>query len=134
MVLNLTVSPYDNIRHEINKFCSVHFLHEFYTDMFNQIGQTMKEALQVECTRYAPAIDIININVSKPTIPKNFKPYYEHVKKERTKVCLLSERQRVDEIEAQIEAYIIKIETALKLAEENTLKMQEIFIESLGHF
>ncbi|CAK7326197.1 unnamed protein product [Dovyalis caffra] len=45
---------YDKIHHEINQFCSSHTLQQVYIDVFDQIDEKMKDALQGDCTRYAP--------------------------------------------------------------------------------
>ncbi|KAK1416184.1 hypothetical protein QVD17_31973 [Tagetes erecta] len=116
---------YDKIRDEINKFCSAHSLHEVYIDMFDQIDETMKEALQAECTRYAPGIEIISVHVSKPIIPETLRRLYEQFKEERTKVLLLIERQRVVVKEAEKTAYISKMVAEHNLAEKKRVSMQE---------
>ena len=46
----------------------------------------MKDALQVDCTRYAPGIEIISVRVTKPTIPESIKRNFEQMEEERTKV------------------------------------------------
>ena len=51
-----------------------------------QIDEIVKEAIQVDCTRYAPGIEIISVRVTKPTIPKSIARNYEQMEEERTKV------------------------------------------------
>jgi hypothetical protein len=51
-----------------------------------QIDEKMKDALQVDCTRYAPGIEIIGVRVTKPNIPENISHNYEQMEEERTKV------------------------------------------------
>lgn len=51
-----------------------------------QIDETMKEAIQRDCTRYAPGIEIIGVRVTKPNIPLNIKRNFELMEEERTKV------------------------------------------------
>ena len=48
----------------------------------------MKEAIQRDCTRYAPGIEIIGVRVTKPTIPESVKRNFEQMEEERTKVLL----------------------------------------------
>ncbi|TVU23114.1 hypothetical protein EJB05_32853, partial [Eragrostis curvula] len=81
---------YDKIHHEINQFCSAHSLQEVYIDMFDQIDETMKEAIQRDCTRYVPAIEIISVRVTKPNIPASLRRYFELMEEERTKVSASS--------------------------------------------
>ena len=37
---------FDKVHHELNKFCSVHTLHEVYIDLFDQIDEILKTAIQ----------------------------------------------------------------------------------------
>ena len=48
----------------------------------------MKDALQVDCTRYAPGIEIISVRVTKPAIPDSIRRNFERMEEERTKVLL----------------------------------------------
>ena len=55
--------------------------------LFNfQIDEQMKDALQADCTRYAPGIEIISVRVTKPTIPDSIRRNFEQMEEERTKV------------------------------------------------
>ncbi|KAJ4710744.1 erlin-2-B [Melia azedarach] len=92
---------YDKIHHEINQFCSSHSLQQVYIDVFDQIDEKMKDALQVDCTRYAPGIEIISVRVTKPTIPDSIRRNFEQMEEERTKVLIAIERQKVVEKEAE---------------------------------
>ncbi|XP_076906370.1 uncharacterized protein LOC143562468 [Bidens hawaiensis] len=127
---------YDKIHHEINQFCSVHSLQDVYIDKFDQIDETMKEALQADCTRYAPGIEIINVRVTKPSIPESVRRNFEQMEEERTNVLVSMERQRVAEKEAETQkkiaiteaeknAYVSKIVMGQKLMEKESLRMQE---------
>lgn len=52
----------------------------------------MKDAIQADCTHYAPGIEIISVRVTKPNIPKSVKRNFEQIEEERTKVlyfCLI---------------------------------------------
>lgn len=53
---------------------------------FQQIDEKMKDALQVDCTRYAPGIEIISVRVTKPTIPDSIRRNFQQMEEERTKV------------------------------------------------
>jgi regulator of protease activity HflC (stomatin/prohibitin superfamily) len=127
---------YDKIHHEINQFCSSHTLQEVYTDMFDQIDEQMKEAIQADCTRYAPGIEIIGVRVTKPTIPATIARNYERMEEERTKVLIAIEKQKVLEkevetqkkmavTEAEKDAHVSKIVMAQKLTEKESIKMQQ---------
>uniref|UniRef100_A0A7N0VK59 Band 7 domain-containing protein n=2 Tax=Kalanchoe fedtschenkoi TaxID=63787 RepID=A0A7N0VK59_KALFE len=129
---------YDKIHHEINKFCSSHSLQQVYIDMFDQIDEKMKDALQTDCTRHAPGIEIISVRVTKPAIPDSVRRNFEQMEEERTKVLIAIERQRVVAKEAETvnkmaiseaekNAYVSKILMEQKLMEkESARKSQEI--------
>ncbi|XP_057834073.1 uncharacterized protein LOC131044704 [Cryptomeria japonica] len=127
---------YDKIHHEINQFCSAHTLQDVYTDMFDQIDEKMKEAIQADCTRYAPGIEIIGVRVTKPTIPTSIARNYEQMEEERTKVLIAIERQKVVEKEAETEkkmavteaeknSHVSKILMEQRLMEKESIKRQQ---------
>uniref|UniRef100_A0A2K1ZEJ8 Band 7 domain-containing protein n=1 Tax=Populus trichocarpa TaxID=3694 RepID=A0A2K1ZEJ8_POPTR len=84
---------YDKIHHEINQFCSHHTLQEVYIDVFDQIDEKMKDALQGACTRYVPGIEIVSVCVTKPTIPKSRQRVAEK-ETETTKKMAISEAEK----------------------------------------
>lgn len=127
---------YDKIHHEINQFCSSHSLQQVYIDVFDQIDEKMKDALQVDCTRYAPGIEIISVRVTKPTIPDSIRRNFEQMEEERTKVLIAIEKQKVSEKEAETvkkmaiseaekNANVSKILMEQKLLEKDSSRRQE---------
>ncbi|XP_057481738.1 uncharacterized protein LOC130768670 [Actinidia eriantha] len=119
---------YDKIHHEINQFCSAHSLQQVYIDMFDQIDEKMKDALQADCTRYAPGIQIISVRVTKPTIPDSIRRNFEQMEEERTKVLIAMERQRVAEKEAETQKKIA-ISEAQKNAQVSMIQMEQKLME-----
>lgn len=127
---------YDKIHHEINQFCSAHSLQQVYIDMFDQIDEKMKDALQADCTRYAPGIEIISVRVTKPTIPDSIRRNFVQMEEERTKVLIAIEKQKVAEKEAETQkkiaiseaekhAHVSKIQMEQKLMEKDSTRRQE---------
>ncbi|KAH9540175.1 hypothetical protein CY35_15G097100 [Sphagnum magellanicum] len=127
---------YDKIHHEINQFCSSHSLQEVYIDKFDQIDEIMKEAIQRDCTRYAPGIEIIGVRVTKPKIPASIARNYEIMEEERTKVLIAVEKQKVVEKEAETnkkravtdaerDAKVSEILMAQRVMEKESTKKQE---------
>ncbi|KAL9423602.1 hypothetical protein AB3S75_035648 [Citrus x aurantiifolia] len=127
---------YDKIHHEINQFCSSHSLQQVYIDVFDQIDEKMKDALQVDCTRYAPGIEIISVRVTKPTIPDRIRRNFEQMEEERTRVLIAIEKQKVAEKEAETSkkmaiseaeknANVSKILMEQKLMEKDSARKQE---------
>ncbi|KAK1401366.1 Erlin-2 [Heracleum sosnowskyi] len=90
---------YDRIYHMINQFCSCHSLQEVYVDVFDQIEEVLKEALQADCRHYAPGIEILSVHVTKPVIPNIIRRSFE----------LMEERIKMEQ----------------KLAEQNSIRKQE---------
>uniref|UniRef100_A0A0D9Z914 Band 7 domain-containing protein n=1 Tax=Oryza glumipatula TaxID=40148 RepID=A0A0D9Z914_9ORYZ len=127
---------YDKIHHEINQFCSAHSLQQVYIDLFDQIDETMKEAIQRDCTRYAPGIEIISVRVTKPNIPDSIRRNFELMEEERTKALIAIEKQKVAEKEAETQkkialseaeknAQVSKILMEQKLMEKDSSKRQQ---------
>ncbi|OMO71993.1 Band 7 protein [Corchorus olitorius] len=127
---------YDKIHHEINQFCSSHTLQQVYIDVFDQIDEKMKDALQGDCTRYAPGIEILSVRVTKPIIPESIRRNYEQMEEERTKVLISVERQKVVEKEAETKkkmavseaekfATVSKIQMEQKLMEKDSARRQQ---------
>ncbi|XP_077211370.1 SPFH/Band 7/PHB domain-containing membrane-associated protein family isoform X3 [Tasmannia lanceolata] len=140
---------YDKIHHEINQFCSAHTLQQVYIDMFDQIDDKMKEAIQIDCTRYAPGVQIIGVRVTKPSIPPTIRRNFEQMEEERTKLndvvntvfhalryiwCLYSqvliaiEKQRVAEKEAETQKKMALTE-AEKNAQVSKILMEQKLME-----
>ncbi|MQM02363.1 hypothetical protein Taro_035125 [Colocasia esculenta] len=101
-----------------------------------QIDERMKEAIQSDCTRYAPGIEIIGVRVTKPRIPDNVKRNFEQMEEERTKVLIAIEKQKVAEkgaetqkkmalTEAEKNSQVSRILMEQKLMEKNSAKRQE---------
>ncbi|KAJ1393930.1 Erlin1/2 [Sesbania bispinosa] len=127
---------YDKIHHEINQFCSSHSLQQVYIDVFDQIDEKMKDALQADCTRYAQGIEIISVRVTKPKIPESIRRNFEQMEEERTKVLIAIEKQKVAEKEAETvkkmaiseaekNANVSKILMEQKLLEKDSARRQE---------
>ena len=45
---------FDKVHHELNQFCSGHNLQEVYIELFDQIDENLKSALQSDLTEMAP--------------------------------------------------------------------------------
>ncbi|XP_041441125.1 erlin-2-A isoform X2 [Xenopus laevis] len=61
---------FNKIHHELNQFCSVHNLQEVYIELFDQIDENLKLALQEDLNLMAPGIIIQAVRVTKPKIPE----------------------------------------------------------------
>ncbi|KAF7809041.1 erlin-2-B-like [Senna tora] len=122
---------YDKIHHEINQFCSSHSLQQVYIDVFDQIDEKMKDALQVDCTRYARGIEIISVRVTKPTIPDSIRRNFEQMEEERTKVLIAIEKQKVAEKEAET-LKKMAISEAEKNANVSKILMEQRLLEKDG--
>ncbi|XP_028778162.1 erlin-2-B-like [Neltuma alba] len=127
---------YDKAHDEINQFCSSHSFQQVYIDDFYQIGNKMKDALQVDCTCYAPGIEVISVRVTKPSIPDRIRRNFEQMEEEHSKVLLAIEKQKVAEKEAETSkkmaiseaeknASVSKILMGQKLAEKEAFGHQQ---------
>ncbi len=91
----------DKIHHEINQFCSKHTLHEVYISKFDMLDESLAEALQEGCNKYAPGIEIIATRVTKPTIPYDVREQYIELELQRAKLNVASAHQKVVEVESE---------------------------------
>ncbi|XP_034951075.1 erlin-1-like [Chelonus insularis] len=138
MVRNFTadydrVLIFNKVHHELNQFCSVHTLHEVYIDLFDQIDENLKTALQKDLHELAPGLSIQAVRVTKPKIPETIRKNYELMEGEKTKLLISIEHQKVVEkdaetdrkkalIEAQKESQVAEIQYKQKIMEKESLQ------------
>merc|ERR1719225_817717 len=112
---------FDKVHHELNQFCSGHTLQEVYIELFDQIDENLKNALQSDLLEMAPGLKVHSVRVTKPKIPEAIRKNYELMEAEKTKLLISTQRQRVVEkeaeterkkavIEAEKEAHVAKIQ------------------------
>jgi len=94
---------FNKVHHEVNQFCSVHTLQEVYIDLFDQIDENMKKALQMDLTTMAPGLYVQGVRVTKPKIPEVIRQNYELMEGEKTKLMIAIQHQKVVEKEAETE-------------------------------
>lgn len=68
---------FNKVHHMLNQFCSVHTLHEVYIDLFDQIDENLKTALEKDLIELAPGLSIQAVRVTKPRIPEAIRQNYE---------------------------------------------------------
>lgn len=127
---------FDKVHHELNQFCSVHNLQEVYIELFDQIDEDLKRALQQDLTEMAPGLKVQSVRVTKPKIPETIRKNYELMEAEKTKLLISTQRQRVVEkdaeterkkavIEAEKEAQVAKIRYEQSLVERELQQRME---------
>merc|ERR1719334_2767715 len=129
---------FDKVHHELNQFCSAHNLQEVYIDLFDQIDENLKSALQADLTTQAPGLIVLSVRVTKPKIPESIRKNYELMEAEKTQLLISNARQKVVEkeaetarkkavIEAEKEAHVARIQYERKVQEKESIrKMEEI--------
>ncbi|KAF4527468.1 hypothetical protein B566_EDAN016278 [Ephemera danica] len=115
---------FNKIHHELNQFCSVHNLQEVYIDLFDQIDENLKVALQRDLNEMAPGLYIQAVRVTKPKIPETIRKNYELMEGEKTKLLISIQHQKVVEKDAETERKKAIIE-AEKEANEMHLARQK---------
>ncbi|XP_053890230.1 erlin-1-like isoform X2 [Malaclemys terrapin pileata] len=124
---------FNKIHHELNQFCSAHTLQEVYIELFDQIDENLKLALQKELNVMAPGLTIQAVRVTKPKIPEAIRRNFELMEAEKTKLLVVAQKQKVVEKEAETErkkalieaekaAEVAKIHYRQKLMEKETEK------------
>nr|XP_054364579.1 erlin-2 isoform X2 [Mirounga angustirostris] len=140
---------FNKIHHELNQFCSVHTLQEVYIELFDQIDENLKLALQQDLTSMAPGLVIQAVRVTKPNIPEAIRRNYELMESEKTKLLIAAQKQKVVEKEAETErkkalidaAFLAREKakadaecyTAMKLAEANKLKLTPEYLQLMKY-
>jgi len=128
---------FDKIHHELNQFCSRHTLHEVYIDLFGEIDDNLKQALQRDLIEMAPGLRILAVRVTKPKIPEAIRRNYELMESEKTQFLISVEHQKVVEkdaeterkkavIEAEKVAQVSKIQFDQKIMERESMKRIEL--------
>merc|ERR1711997_119419 len=115
-----------------------HNLQEVYIDLFDQIDENLKKAIQADLQEMAPGLKVHSVRVTKPKIPESIRKNYELMEAEKTKLLISTQRQKVVEkeaeterkkavIEAEKEASVAKIQYERKILEKESLqKMAKI--------
>merc|ERR550519_344220 len=127
---------FDKVHHELNQFCSGHNLQEVYIELFDQIDENLKSALQADLTEMAPGLKVLSVRVTKPKIPEAIRKNYELTESEKTKLMISTQRQKVIEkdaetdrkkavIEAEKEAQVAKIKYEQNIQEKESMQKME---------
>lgn len=117
---------FDKVHHEVNQFCSVHTLQEVYIDLFDNVDEALKTALQKDCTDFKTGIEIIAIRVTKPKIPDAIRRNYELMEGEKTRLLVAHQQQKVVEKEAETERKRATIEAQKDQEVARIRKEQEV--------
>merc|ERR1719300_780151 len=129
---------FDKVHHELNQFCSGHNPQEVYIELFDQIDENLKAALQRDLTEMAPGLKVLSVRVTKPKIPESIRKNYELMEAEKTQLLISNARQKVVEkeaetarkkavIEAEKEAHVARIQYEREVQEKESIrKMEEI--------
>ncbi|XP_038060170.1 erlin-2-B-like [Patiria miniata] len=124
---------FNKVHHELNQFCSAHNLQEVYIELFDQIDENLKKALQADLTVMAPGLYIQAVRVTKPKIPESIRKNYELMENEKTKLLIAQQHQKVVEkeaeterkkavIEAEKQAEVARIHFDQKIMEKESMK------------
>merc|ERR1719204_1136239 len=129
---------FNKVHHELNQFCSGHTLQEVYIELFDQLDENLKNALQADLLEMAPGLKVHSVRVTKPKIPEAIRKNYELMEAEKTKLLISTQRQKVVEkdaeterkkavIEAEKEAQVARIRYEQNLLQaESKQKMEKI--------
>merc|ERR1719427_385273 len=127
---------FDKVHHELNQFCSGHNLQEVYIELFDQIDENLKTALQRDLTEMAPGLKVLSVRVTNPKIPEAIRKNYELMEAEKSKLMISTQRQKVIEkdaetdrkkavIEAEKEAQVAKIKYEQNILEKESMQKME---------
>merc|ERR1719410_1595916 len=127
---------FNKVHHELNQFCSGHTLQEVYIELFDQIDENLKIALQADLLEMAPGLKVHAVRVTKPKIPEAIRKNFELMEAEKTKLLISTQKQKVIEkdaeterkkavIEAEKEAQVAKIRYEQNILEKESMQKME---------
>merc|ERR1719192_1988526 len=127
---------FNKVHHELNQFCSGHTLQEVYIELFDQIDENLRTALQSDLLEMAPGLKVHSVRVTKPKIPEAIRKNYELMEAEKTRLMISTQRQKVIEkdaetdrkkavIEAEKEAMVAKIKYEQNIQEKESMQKME---------
>lgn len=119
---------FNKVHHELNQFCSSHNLQEVYIELFDQIDENLKKALQQDLNQMAPGLFIQAVRVTKPKIPETIRRNYELMENEKTMLLIAVQHQKVVEKEAETDRKRAVIE-AEKLSQVASITFQQKIME-----
>ncbi|GMT03305.1 hypothetical protein PENTCL1PPCAC_25479, partial [Pristionchus entomophagus] len=119
---------FNKVHHEVNQFCSRHSLQEVYIDLFDQIDENIKKALQVDLNIMAPGLVVNAVRVTKPKIPEEVRINYELMEAEKTKLLVAIQHQKVVEKEAETDRKKAVIESE-KQQQVSAIKQKQLVHE-----
>merc|ERR1719219_285139 len=133
---------FDKVHHELNQFCSAHNLQEVYIDLFDQIDENLKSAIQKDLQEMSTGLKVHSVRVTKPKIPESIRKNYELMEAEKTKLLISTQRQKVIEkdaeterkkavIEAEKEAQVAKIKYEQNILEKESFATMEKITDSI---
>lgn len=95
-----------------------------FIDKFDSLDEQLASALQNDCDRWAPGIEIIAIRVTKPRIPESLLKNYEKIEAAKTQLLIAEQEQRVKQRQAETKRLEARID-AESLAEINRIEMDK---------
>merc|ERR1719361_116312 len=117
---------FDKVHHELNQFCSGHNLQEVYIELFDQIDENLKAALQRDLTEMAPGLKVLGVRVTKPKIPEAIRKNYAVIEAEKeAQVAKIRYEQNI--LEKESFATMEKITDSIHLAKEHTKTDAEFY-------
>ena len=119
---------FNKVHHELNQFCSSHSLQEVYIELFDQIDENLKKALQEDIDHMSKGLSVQAVRVTKPKIPESIRKNYELMEAEKTKLMIATQKQKVIEKEAETERRKAVIE-AEKQAEVSQIQFEQKIME-----
>merc|ERR1719419_2188804 len=133
---------FNKVHHELNQFCSGHTLQEVYIELFDQIDENLKAALQADLLEMAPGLKVHAVRVTKPKIPEAIRKNFELMEAEKTKLLISTQKQKVIEkdaeterkkavIEAEKEAQVAKIKYEQNILEKESFATMEKITDSI---
>merc|ERR1712025_497906 len=123
---------YDRIREDLRIFCAGKTIDEVYNEHFLDIVDAVKQDVEKQIKELGEnGVEILNLVIAKPDIPKDIAQNYKQVKVQWTEQLVAKQQKVTEEIKKETEL-LKAVADAKRQKEVLEIKIQEQIIETEG--
>lgn len=123
---------FDRVRENIRIFCANNTIDDVYNEKFLDIVQAVRQNIITSIERLGDgAVEILNLVISKPDIPKDIADNYKQVKVQWTEQLVAQQRQNTEQINKETEK-IRELADAQRKKEVLEITIQKQILEKEG--
>ena len=123
---------YDRIKEDLQIFCANKTVDEIYNEKFLEIVEAITEDVKAQIKDFGEeGVEILNLVVSKPSIPADIAQNYKQVKVQWTKQLVAKQEKVTEEIKKETEL-LKAVADANREKEVLAIKIEEQILETKG--